>query len=399
MSLLRHIVESTGPTYHDSIEKSYHFGPPAYTTEASNSVETSQSYFELTGEEIPHFHKRMKLGELLPHTAFDSQKSSFDHRGSSMVFDHTNPAAAPGGVYRFTAEGFFPDGSVSSAYTRVTLAEAAAAVPANIDNLTDVAAARIYSKGFDVATTLVELQQTRDLFKGIAGRWLKLAQALRRRKPKDVWKEASNLYLEARYGWRPLKADLENLHSAIAEFDSKRKRYSENVRRIQSRDEVVDVHPIPSVYGTWYFTTVKTIEVSIGASVTADILPPRFAINPLTTAWEVIPLSFVVDWFVAVGNYLEAVSFTMIVDRYVASSGYQVKVSKEGYVSAYFPANGYTGSVSCQSYAEGVYRSRAPALLPSSPSIRLNLDAWKVTDLTALLVQSLTKGVFASWQR
>jgi hypothetical protein len=37
----------------------------------------------------------------------------------------------------------------------------------------------------------------------------------------------------------------------------------------------------------------------------------KTAFNPLLTAWELVPFSFVVDWFIGIGDWLIAQSFTI----------------------------------------------------------------------------------------
>jgi hypothetical protein len=130
--------------------------------------------------------------------------------------------------------------------------------------------------------------------------------------------------------------------------------------------------------------------VSLAASVTADIQPPRFAFNPAVTVWELTTLSFALDWFIAVGTWLEAMSFLVLVDKYYASSGYLVKITKESVAGNFSPNGyGYTGNVYGYTKSEGIKKARVPATVPSYPQFRLNLDAWKIADLLALLVQRI----------
>lgn len=74
---------------------------------------------------------------------------------------------------------------------------------------------------------------------------------------------------------------------------------------------------LPSAIPTWpKFSGKQHVEVScngtIEYSVASNIV--NFAantgiINPLAVAWEVIPYSFVVDWFLPVGNFLNSLDF------------------------------------------------------------------------------------------
>jgi hypothetical protein len=227
----RNIVVQTGPEYVTSVTSTDYLS--GAHTEVSDLAKVRRiGYSELIGENIPNYHKRLKSGELLPHTVYS--KLSLETETFQGIFTFDNPAGTVGGVTHQESSFPGPWGPVGE-YT-VTEAELDDYVPSNIDNLVDIAAARIYSKGHDTATALAELHQLRNLATGIATRWIRLADAVKDKKLSDSAKRMVNLYLEGRYGWRPLKADIQALDKAIREFDSKRHRYSENVKRIVDRD-------------------------------------------------------------------------------------------------------------------------------------------------------------------
>jgi hypothetical protein len=52
--------------------------------------------------------------------------------------------------------------------------------------------------------------------------------------------------------------------------------------------------------------------------------------NPLLIGWELVPFSFVVDWFIPVGSYLEGIDALLGYDSFSYSNSLLTKVSWEG---------------------------------------------------------------------
>jgi len=74
--------------------------------------------------------------------------------------------------------------------------------------------------------------------------------------------------------------------------------------------------------------------------------------NPLLIGWELVPFSFVVDWFLPVGNWLESVDAMLGYESAYYSSSFRVEAiwnddfgqrinapSGPGYISAYYSGN------------------------------------------------------------
>jgi hypothetical protein len=136
---------------------------------------------------------------------------------------------------------------------------------------------------------------------------------------------------------------------------------------------------------------VDTVTESIRGSVIADIEVPAFQFNPVQTAWELVPFSFVVDWFFTVGDSLSALSFAATQKAYSAAAGFSVNVVREystyisdeyyGYVSG--PGNYQTG------HCEATYEHRRPCILPYQPRLTVKLNNLKIIDLLTLVLQRL----------
>jgi hypothetical protein len=112
---------------------------------------------------------------------------------------------------------------------------------------------------------------------------------------------ATELWLELRYAWRPLIKDIYDLSDAICKKDVPRIKVFHVDRKIPK-----DVYSSsPTVF------TVKG-SGSYLKSIVANVAEKPFSYpaylgltNPESIAWELVPFSFVADWFIPIGNYLE----------------------------------------------------------------------------------------------
>jgi len=184
--------------------------------------------------------------------------------------------------------------------------------------------------------------------------------------------------------------DIQDLTKVMNNLDSQRKRFSERCGLSTTENTSVQSHldAITSTQDGEYLTIKDDIEVSVRGMVVADIEPPKFQVNPILTAWEIIPYSFVIDWFVNVGTYLESMSFLSLATNYTAAAGAKIKWDKEitstpGSLASGWSQSSYENSLVAN--AEMVLR--APSSLSNLPKVRVNLDVEKLVDLVALARQ------------
>lgn len=132
--------------------------------------------------------------------------------------------------------------------------------------------------------------------------------------PKRLDENASNYLLETQYGWAPLmrdaKAAAEKIASAVLA-----KPIATSVRTRSTGEATPFVEVGDGGYGGQRFVRVKTDKVSASLILNYTVSSQTLAIasslgltNPMFLAWEVVPLSFVVDWFLPIGNFLEQMS-------------------------------------------------------------------------------------------
>jgi len=125
--------------------------------------------------------------------------------------------------------------------------------------------------------------------------------ATRYSRPKD----AGNIWLEWHFGWSPL---LEDIHTGLKILDS-----DWTTKRCVGRSTCSTNKTVKSSQGVWSQNMTLNARIRMGATVRVTdpaihTLAQFGVLNPAAVAWELIPFSFLVDWFIPVGDYLN--SFT-----------------------------------------------------------------------------------------
>jgi len=128
--------------------------------------------------------------------------------------------------------------------------------------------------------------------------------------------EISGMWLEVSFGWKPLLQDIFKSAELLASrYQDDKTRYSAKGVGEDTLTVRCAVYPHPDVS---YFispdlkagtSTVKTItkliaEYSISSADRIKMAETGIT-NPLLVAWDAVPLSFVVDWFLPVNNWLK----------------------------------------------------------------------------------------------
>jgi hypothetical protein len=123
---------------------------------------------------------------------------------------------------------------------------------------------------------------------------------------------ASGLWLQYRYGIKPLLGDMEHILKTIREFSPRTERRSTRSTLSLYGTGVVQGHTITPVGldVTWVNSIqdrIKLRAMSLDEVDTSFYKELGFGEKSLMTLpWELIPYSFVADWFLNVGDYLNA---------------------------------------------------------------------------------------------
>jgi hypothetical protein len=132
---------------------------------------------------------------------------------------------------------------------------------------------------------------------------------------KDYESFASNTMLEYSYAWKPLFFDVYSHAQALAEISIERANVDRVVRaRADTRSEKTRIDKgnsftaHRSVYDRRFVEMKCTYRLQ-GGSVNVF---SQFGIdNPLEVVWELVPFSFVADWFLPVGDFLKSLTATV----------------------------------------------------------------------------------------
>lgn len=222
--------------------------------------------------------------------------------------------------------------------------------------------------------------------------------------PKD---SADKLWLEYRYGWSPLVHDIvDSLKAINAQYlrdDMQQRPFNRSVGRESGSATVVTFLSRPSVGGgDWKGTMTMTHKVVVKAYAKYRVNQSSGIINRLNDfgafdvpllMWEVVPFSFVVDWFIPIGSWLGAITPKVGVE--MIESGVTITTSKDvvRVLDSYKPSSTGAGSWPLPPYPTGtsdgfvtVGKTRAIGLpTPYFPPTDVKLNLKRMVDAVALL--------------
>jgi len=130
--------------------------------------------------------------------------------------------------------------------------------------------------------------------------------------------KASEFWLQYRYGFLPLYLTVQDV---IKQFNRDVKVWTRTAKRSSNTEDIelgTFTEYLPDDTGYWltynwapsyrvYFKGETRLQVVLRRCYTLDeIEAKRFGMNPIGTAWELTTLSFVIDWFISVGDFIAA---------------------------------------------------------------------------------------------
>lgn len=237
------------------------------------------------------------------------------------------------------------------------------------------------------------------------------ARAVRRQLLTNPSLLASNLWLQAKYGWLPLYGDVYAAVNWHFHLFSEMRFEAKAGRTVEWKDSVPSNWcgnvPIKRKHG-------ERCQIIVYAGVTnsdAYNLSRITSLNPLSIAWELVPFSFVADWFVDIGGYLanmEAslgtgltfgrgmVTKTTLRESYIPPYIRDVKW-RQTYWSDYFVDNTqYTKLDPQKNWRREVFKTRSVLTSfprPAVPVFKANLGSQRIISAGALIRQVLLGGI------
>lgn len=161
-------------------------------------------------------------------------------------------------------------------------------------------------------------------FEGLTGRLPSRRQVKRFRRDygRDPSQAAANAWLELSYGWIPLLHDVGN---AVLLYKERAMRLGSQIATVRARSHATwETRESNHLVHTCYANTNYALR---GDSVLRHKESARMVwrfsptglnvygqlglLNPLEVAWELVPLSFVADWFLPIGDFLSSLDVDM----------------------------------------------------------------------------------------
>lgn len=356
------------------------------TWSANSTQATDGETLVSTGRCTPGYAKKVRTGQLIPYTNWNQ-----------MEFKVLLCPTLPGKWFKtgYGGDGF-SDWNISGdwgsseskivyAQPRYSTDEQLADVMPDLRYLLNQAAASAYSSNsYDLGTFIGELPET---FQSLA-KTVQRFKDIKDRKFKKLRNfDPHSFLLEARYGWSPLYRDIKSLEKQLSK---QRKAINRVVGRSQATANKQFSWSVSASDNlrTNQYSFTEDVEISVMASVAADYVSSAWKLNPVATGYELIPYSFVVDWFWNLSQAIRASSLLLGASAMTACGGYKITSTK----TFAFQTSGLNGCVvspnpSGTRVSSCAVTARWPSSVPYIPPLQVRLDGNKVADLVAMISQ------------
>lgn len=240
--------------------------------------------------------------------------------------------------------------------------------------------------GLDLSVDAFQGRQTARMFSA-ASQAEDLARGLRRSGIGKL-KLIGSLWLQFQYGWLP------TLSSVYGVADESLRYVANNLSTYRGNGSATDSDLYNDTKGQFTVGVLCQRKTQVKIAVTVDNskvldLARWTSLNPISIGWELMPFSFVVDWFVDVGSYLREAETALLYGR--AFTG--------GFVSTYRESKG-TGTRISLPYGFSVFDGEVKRVqfnrtvlnsfpFPQKPKLNFSLSSGRLLNAAGLLSQFL----------
>lgn len=198
--------------------------------------------------------------------------------------------------------------------------------------------------------------------------------------------EFSQKWLELQFGWRPL---IDDVHEAAKAFEALSSGSRSNRYTAKAKNE----YKLSTGNGYPYYVVEGTLKYKhrIVYELSEMLTQPRALglLDPASVVWERIPFSFIADWFIPIGTYLENLNqIPHLQGRFLSTTTWDYEGESRLLPPGYTWNNIYYGS--CKTRSFSIKRVVTPGLavaMPSFKSLPKALSPLHVADAIALLRQ------------
>jgi hypothetical protein len=249
---------------------------------------------------------------------------------------------------------------------------------------------RIKGHSFNMAVNLAEMNKTASMLATTLSKFGKAIMALKRgdfataARQLGVQKKTSKLkstdisgrWLELQYGWMPA---VDDAYEAAKAFES----ISQGPRTARFYAKGEDLAPIAigeNSVGPLKWSTRHYRKYTILCELTEELSFERQLglLDPASVLWEITPYSFVVDWFVPFGTYLDNLNqIPKLKGRFLTTSTYEVNIHSIRTTAAFnaLPDRRLKRLPSVAFQQKTITRNVASGLTVPSPSFNSLYDA------------------------
>lgn len=134
----------------------------------------------------------------------------------------------------------------------------------------------------------------------------------RLRRGQDYGDVLASNWLALQYGWKPLLSDVYGSAESLAEAVFRDGECFRFTAKAQRREQSTSTLSFSTSQATFFERSNRTRETKCKVTLTAVLDPAMVSrvastlgfSNPALLAWELVPFSFIVDWFLPIGNFL-----------------------------------------------------------------------------------------------
>lgn len=382
-----------------STSRSYQItsGPPPRLADPALTIVGKARHSDLgvmTDVITPDYYKRVKEGKLPVNPCTSEQRETVGGVGRFYFYSYLDRETTNPDLRARSENVLIYDGALPLTAPFGSLNPP----PINTGALMTEAVARARSELWDVGTTAAEMGKTVSMIMGLQRKNFKrmdkilLEMTSRKRASRanlaGLADEFSQLWLSGRYGWRPLAYDYQNAQSAIEKTLSglfvHTRKYASETTSLSHESNWTKL--AQNVEYRWTTMSTRTARAFVGMEASGAAA----YIDPLVTAWELVPFSFVIDWFFNIGANISAYSPTAT--GKVAWAGVSNEIEtvrtleyRHTGTTTYTEKQVQPFSTITRSY------NRGPETPGVSFAFRPNFDGFKAADLMALTLQALLR--------
>nr|UUW21389.1 MAG: maturation protein [Sanya fiers-like virus 44] len=211
----------------------------------------------------------------------------------------------------------------------------------------------------------------------------------------DVSKAAANAWLETTYGWTPFMMDVYQGMETLEALSSNERAMVGTVRAsVKAEGMLSSQSPISAPFVGTRVDYAEYRESRRGVwrfkpRIEAYMLGKLGFTNPLLVAWELLPFSFVADWFLPIGDFLEVLDVPLLCQHVGGTHG----LRRETYTTRVMRSTDGRGKGESNWTRIDVNRNpytEAPHVDMSLLTFNPKLGAKRVASAAALLRQVLT---------